>query len=400
MALQTRFQPNGNATLQYAWVPEFRLKAGPVVPQARISYCVWGQPGRPVIVLHPGVAGSVRALAAQEEVYADGWWNRYIGPGRLLDTDAFQVVCFGHFGGNGPSSSADELAPFAADLNVLDTASLAAQALRRLGVDEVHASIGTSMGAAIAREWLFQEQVGVRRVVEIFGKHGNNHCGSPAVCSHKIHHDIMTTDGGNLGDIRRRFVECFGPMRGETHAFGVVYDHVLAGLDALHEQITDRQALRVARMSGYFRFVTPLYFQQKWDAVFQKTWDRSAADRELRAMMDRLAESFMATFTLSGYASLRRMDAQPSRIPPQLVADALKRHDAGMMSAVVRGDRLYDPDLQIDEFRQIRDRLPHDRQDRMRLLICHDPVRGHDHFLSEAFEGSAREIRAFLHDDT
>lgn len=396
MALQSFFEPNGNPVVQYVRVPGFKLKAGPVVPEARIAFCVWGETGRPVVVVHPGVAGSPKAHVVEEQAYAEGWWTERIGPGKMLDTNLFQVVCFGHFGGNGPSSTADELSPYLHDLDILDTAWLAARALEEKGVTAIHAAIGTSMGAAIAREWLFQRRVGVGQVVEVFGKYGNNHYGSPAVCSHKIHCDILTTDGGNLDDIRRRFVECFGPMRGETHAFSVVYDHVLAGFDALYERVTDRQALSVGRMAGYFRFVTPLYFQQKWDAVFADTLDRRQADEAMRQMMDQLADAFTATFQRSGYASLRRMDSQPSVLPPRAVADALRAHGAGLMTLVVRGDRLYNPELQIDEFCKIREQLPPAAAQKMKLHICHNKLRGHDHFLCEDFDRDARVVRAFL----
>ena len=396
MALQSLFEPNGNPVVQYVRVSGFKLKAGSVVPQARIGFCVWGEPGRPLIVVHPGVAGSPKARVVEEQAYAEGWWTHHIGPGRLLDTDIFQVVCFGHFGGNGPSSTADELSDCLQELNVLDTSWLAARALKEVGVTSIHAAIGTSMGAAMAREWLFQQQVAVRHVVEVFGKYGNNHYGSPAVCSHKIHYDILTTKGDNLDDIKRRFVECFGPMRDETHAFSVVYDHVLSAFDSLYERVTDRQALSVGRMAGYFRFVTPLYFQQKWDAIFAKTLDRAQADQEMRQMMDRLADAFMATFKRTSYASLRHMDAQPNIISPRVVADALKAQNAGLMTVVVRGDRLYNPDLQIDEFCKIRDQLPAASKSKMKLHICHNELRGHDHFLSEEFEGDAQVIKEFL----
>lgn len=396
--LYSQFEQNGNPVVQYFTAKNFTLKSGRTIPEARLGFCVYGKTHHPVIVIHPGVAGSPKAHVVQEEAYAEGWWSSRIGPGKLLDTNRFQIVCFGHFGGNGPSSTADELSAYLQDLNILDTSWLASLALKENGITSIHAAIGTSMGAAMAREWLFQNHVGVGKVVEIFGKYGNNHYGSPAVCSHKIHYDILVTKGDDLDDIRRRFVECFGPMRAETRAFSVVYDYVLARFDALYDQLSNKAALSVARMAGYFRFVTPLYFQQKWDAIFSRTLDTHQADAEMRRMMDHLAESFAATFQRTSYASLRFMDAQPNLLSPLVVADALMEKNADLMTVVVRGDRLYNPDLQIDEHCRIRDQLPAARKKQLKLHICHNELRGHDHFLSEEFDCDAEVIGEFLCD--
>ncbi|WP_262272057.1 hypothetical protein [Microvirga yunnanensis] len=69
-----------------------------------------------------------------------------------------------------------------------------------------------------------------------------------------------------------------------------------------------------------------------------------------------------------------------------------------MMGVIVRGDRIYDSDLQFDDYMAIYRALPPDEKHLVRLLICHNEVRGHDHFLDPQFDSDAAVIEAFLQD--
>ncbi|RFB88828.1 hypothetical protein B5K11_25625 [Rhizobium leguminosarum bv. trifolii] len=381
--------------MQFYETTDFELQSGKVVPQARLGYCVYGKSSRPVIALHPAVSGSPKALTTAPEGYGEGWFNRHIGPGKFLDTDRYQVVCFGHFGGNGPSSSAQELAPFHNDLSIVDTCRLAALALKENGVETIHASMGASMGVAIARHWLFQEHVKVQHVIEIFGNYGNNYYGSVANSAHRIHYDVLMSDGSNIHDIRKRYVQCFEPLCNEARAFRTVYLYVLKLLDELMTNPEEMRRVVVARLIAYFRFVSPLYFQRKWDRFFLETYDYQHADQKLYGLLDHVGKSFAKDFKSFSVATLRLMDAAPQPIPPEELISALRRHDARLMGVIVRGDRIYDSHLQFDDYMAVYEALPSDEKELFRLHICHNEVRGHDHFLDPQFDKDAQVIIDF-----
>lgn len=395
MALCEENDLEGNSAVQIYEKADFELQSGKVVANARLAYCVYGEASHPLIVLHPAVSGSPKALTTAPKSYGEGWFNRHIGPGKFLDTNRYQIMCVGHFGGNGPSSTARELAEFHHDLSIVDTCRLAATVLEDSGIDKIHASMGASIGVAIARHWLFQEQINVKNVVEIFGNYGNNYFGSTANSAHRIHYDILMSDGSDIRDIRTRYISCFEPLCQEACAFRTAYSYVLGLFDRLETSPDERSKVTVARIIAYFRFVTPSYFQRKWDRFFLESLDRQQADERLRSLLDHAGETFAQTFASFSVATLRAMDAAPHPIPPAEMIKALRRHEARLMGLIVRGDRIYDSHLQFDDYMAIRDALPVDEKHLLQLHICHNEVRGHDHFLDPQFDKDTEIITRF-----
>lgn len=396
MTLTALTEANGNPVVQMHEVRNLRLKSGSVVPNARLGFCVYGRDGAPVVILHTAVSGNPKAFVVEKQGYGDGWWSRHFGSGNMFDTSRYRIVCVSHFGGNGPSSTAIELAPWRFDLSILDTCQLTARMLKDLGLDEIHAVIGVSMGAPIAREWLFQSHLRVNKIVEIFGNFGNNHAGAVAKDYCHIQIDLLHSDSGDLDAIRDRIDANCGVMTRETPAFALAYDHIMREYQTLYTAFSDENVLRVTRMIGFFRFVTPYFFQQRWDADFNQTMDSEYADTQLRKMCNQLGETFARTFKRASLASLRFMDAQPCPMEPGLVAEKLVQRDAEILGLIVRGDRLYEPSLQLDHYRRVRAALPCYQQDRAKVHLCTNLLRGHDHFLSEEFRDDGKEIIRFF----
>jgi len=102
-----------------------------------------------------------------------GWWNNLIGPGKAVDTRRFFVVCANVIGGcqgsTGPSSADPSTGkpygiafPFVTISDIVRSQKLL---LEHLGVDEVHAAIGGSMGGMIATQFSIEFPSLVRRVL-------------------------------------------------------------------------------------------------------------------------------------------------------------------------------------------------------------------------------------------
>ena len=348
--------------------------------------------------MHTAVSGNPKAYSLQKSNYGDGWWNRHFGEEKMFDMNKFCVICFSHFGGNGPSSTADELCDYKLDLSILDTCYLSSLALEYMGISCIYAVIGVSMGAPIAREWMFQDKIKVKKIIEIFANFGNNYIGSIAKDYMHIQIDLLQYDGNNLLEIKKRLHKNCESMRQESKGYKIAYDHIMSEFDTLNENLSDCNILRVARMVGFIRFVTPHYFQQKWDGFFFEKQNEEFANEQLKKLCSHLGDVFVKTFKKSSLELLRCMDAKPNPVPTNELVRKITQKQVKVLGIIVRGDRLYNPDLQFDYYKDLQKSLADsdDCANNVKIHICHNHIRGHDHFLSEEFLVDAEEIRKFL----
>ena len=82
-----------------------------------------------------------------------GWWERMIGPGKPIDTNRYHVICANVIGGcmgsTGPASTGPDGNPFAMRFPVItirDMVRAHVALLDGLGIDQLHAVVGGSMG--------------------------------------------------------------------------------------------------------------------------------------------------------------------------------------------------------------------------------------------------------------
>ncbi len=134
----------------------FGLEHGGSLSRLQLAYETWGalRPAKDnVILLHTGLSASSHAhsTAANDN---NGWWEAFIGPGRALDTDRFFVVCTnvlgGCFGSTGPSSLDFATGrPYGPDfpiITVFDMVQAQLRLLDAMGIERLHASVGSSLG--------------------------------------------------------------------------------------------------------------------------------------------------------------------------------------------------------------------------------------------------------------
>ncbi|KAK7033178.1 homoserine o-acetyltransferase [Favolaschia claudopus] len=149
------------------------------LPTFDVAYETWGtlSPARDnVILLHTGLSASSHAASTSSNP-TEGWWEKFIGPGKPLDTNNFFVVCTnvlgGCYGSTGPSAIDPETGvPYATHfpiLSIFDMVRAQFRLLDDLGVDKLYASVGSSMGAmqSLAAGLLHPERVG--KIVSISG---------------------------------------------------------------------------------------------------------------------------------------------------------------------------------------------------------------------------------------
>lgn len=126
------------------------------LPEVTLAYESWGElnaAANNAILIFTGLSPSAHAASSTEDP-SPGWWEYMIGSGKAIDTDRFFVVCAnslgGCYGSTGPGSIDPETgqsygADFP-DVTVEDIASSGYYLMRELGVEKLHAAVGSSMG--------------------------------------------------------------------------------------------------------------------------------------------------------------------------------------------------------------------------------------------------------------
>ena len=155
----------------------FTFKSGQTLPGFTLRYETYGALNatrdNAILICHALSGDHHCAGLHTAEDRKPGWWNNLIGPGKAVDTCKFFVICANVLGGcqgsTGPSSTNPAtdrpygLAfPF---VTILDMVRAQKLLLDHLGVDELHAVIGGSMGGMQALLFSIEYPVFTRRVL-------------------------------------------------------------------------------------------------------------------------------------------------------------------------------------------------------------------------------------------
>jgi len=139
-------------TLHKVDIGEFITEAGATIPDVTIAYQAWGTfHGNNLIVVEHALTGDSNVV---------DWWDGVVGPGKALDTDKYCVLCTNALGGCMGSTGPTSLAPdgnhwgsrFPA-LSIRDLVAAEKQFLDKVGVTQILAVLGGSMGGARTLEW-------------------------------------------------------------------------------------------------------------------------------------------------------------------------------------------------------------------------------------------------------
>ena len=146
-------------------IGSLKLESGNVIDDVCIAVQRWGElsPARDnvVVVLHALTGDSHITGPAGHGHPTPGWWDGIAGPGAPIDTDRWCAVATNVLGGcrgsTGPSSLARDGKPWGSRfplISVRDQVEADVAALAALGITEVAAVVGGSMGGARALEWI------------------------------------------------------------------------------------------------------------------------------------------------------------------------------------------------------------------------------------------------------
>jgi homoserine O-acetyltransferase len=141
------------------------LESGEVLEDVSIAVQRWGElsPSRDnvVVALHALTGDSHLTGPDGPGHPTPGWWDGVAGPGAPIDTDRWCAVATNVLGGcrgsTGPSSLARDGKPWGSRfpiITVRDQVNADVAALAALGITDVAALVGGSMGGARALEWM------------------------------------------------------------------------------------------------------------------------------------------------------------------------------------------------------------------------------------------------------
>ena len=298
----------GVAHTQYVDLPgPLPLDSGATLPHVRIAYETYGQlsPTRDNVILvchalsgdahaagwsdDPDAPSAVDGIGADERGIKPrgglGWWDGMIGPGKAFDTDRYFVLCSNLIGScrgsTGPSSPNPATGkPYALDFPVVTVADMV-RAERRLldmlGIDQLLAVGGGSLGGMQALEWAVAYPDQVRACVSIAS---TARLGAQGVAWNAIARNAIMADPDWQGG------SYYGTGRQPVAGIGV------------------------ARMVGHVTYLSAESMAQKFGRRFQNR-DRPSysivdADYEVESYLRHQARTFAGRFDANSYLYISR----------------------------------------------------------------------------------------------
>jgi len=211
------------------------LKSGAVLAEYTLVYETYGtlnaDASNAVLVCHALNASHHVAGSHAETPSQTGWWDNLVGPGKPLDTDRFFVVgvnnlgsCFGSTGPMHVNPATGRI--YGADFPVLtveDWVDSQARLMSRLGIRQLAAVLGGSLGGMQALAWTLRHGARLR------------HCVAVATAPNLSAQNIA------FNEVARRAIITDPDFHG-----GHFYDH----------GVVPKRGLRVARMIGHITYLS------------------------------------------------------------------------------------------------------------------------------------------------
>ena len=334
------------------------LKSGAVLPSYRLVYETYGalnaQRSNAVLVCHAlnashHVAGT---YAGQER--SEGWWDNLVGPGKPLDTERFFVIGVNNpgscFGSTGPMDLNPATGrPWGADFPVVtveDWVDAQARLLDALGIPQLAAVIGGSLGGMQALSWTLRHPQRVR------------HCAAIATAPSLSAQNIA------FNEVARRAIVTDPDFHGgHFYAHGVV----------------PRRGLRVARMIGHITYLSDDAMMEKFGRTLRadSIQYHFGVDFEVESYLRHQGDKFSEYFDANTYLLITR--ALDYFDPTQDSGGSLPKAFAGALAKFLVISFTSDWRFSPERSREIVKALLDNRRDVAYAEI--DAPHGHDAFL-------------------
>jgi homoserine O-acetyltransferase len=219
------------------------LQCGASIRDYALSYETYGtlnaDRSNAVLVCHALNASHHVAGTYEGQPKSEGWWDNMIGPGKPVDTDRFFVIGVNNlgscFGSTGPMHVNPETGRiYGADFPVVtveDWVNAQARLLERLGIAQLAAVLGGSLGGMQALSWTLQYPERVRHAVVV--------ASAPN----------LTAENIAFNEVARRAIVTDPDFHG-----GHFYQH----------GVVPKRGLRIARMIGHITYLSDDVMNEKF----------------------------------------------------------------------------------------------------------------------------------------
>ncbi len=246
------------------------LQSGASISDYELAYETYGElnagKSNAVLICHALNASHHVAGVYDGQERSEGWWDNMIGPGKPVDTDRFFVIGVNNLGSCFGSTGPMHVNPvsgraYGADFPVLtveDWVDAQARLLDVLGIEELAAVMGGSLGGMQALSWTLRYPNRVR------------HCLGIATAPNLSAQNIA------FNEVARRAITSDPDFHG-----GHYYDH----------GVVPARGLRLARMVGHITYLS--------DSVMEEKFGRA----RIEALGEQVGYNFDIEFQIESYLS-------------------------------------------------------------------------------------------------
>jgi homoserine O-acetyltransferase len=280
--MDERFGLNRRITLPGPLALDGGASLGPV----EIGYETYGtldaDASNAILICH-ALTGDHHVASPHPITGKPGWWERMVGPGKPIDTGRFLVICANVvgscMGSSGPGSLAADGRPYAMRFPVItirDMVRAQAMLLDHLGIAQLHAVVGGSMGGMQALSWAatFPDRMKAALVIASTARHSAQN-----IAFHEVGRQAIMADPNWRG--------------GDYYADGV----------------TPAAGLAVARMAAHITYLSESGLTEKFGRRLQAREAKSFgfdADFQVESYLRHQGLSFTDRFDANSYLYITR----------------------------------------------------------------------------------------------
>ncbi len=275
---------------RYVRFPEtatLRLACGLDLKGFQIAYQTYGElnaaKSNAILICH-ALTGDQHVANNHPVTGKPGWWENMVGPGKLVDTNRYFVICSNILGGcmgsTGPASyKPGTTTPYGLDFPVITIADMVdaqARLIDHLGIPDLFAVIGGSMGGMQVLEWAarYKDRVFCAMPIATAAWHSSQN-----IAFHEVGRQAVMADPDWCG--------------GNYYAAGKI----------------PKRGLAVARMAAHITYLSEEALQRKFGRTLQ---DRSSltfsfnADFQIESYLRYQGSSFVDRFDANSYLYITR----------------------------------------------------------------------------------------------
>ncbi|MDD2933827.1 MAG: homoserine O-acetyltransferase [Methylotenera sp.] len=263
-----------------------KLKSGESLPQFDLVYETYGtlnaDKSNAVIICHALSGNHHVAGKYQESDKYPGWWDNLIGPNKPLDTNRFFVIGLNNLGGCHGSSGPVSINPATNKpwgsafpiLTVEDWVNSQARLLDHLGITQLAAVIGGSLGGMQALQWTI-------------------------AYPERVRHALIIAAAPNLTAQNMAF--------NEVARQAIITDPEFHGGDYYAHGVVPRRGLRIARMLGHITYLSDDAMGEKFGRKLKDTIKYGFdVEFEMESYLRYQGDKFAGEFDANTYLRMTR----------------------------------------------------------------------------------------------